>query len=127
METVTVPTAAGEIGILPNHVPLISTLESGILSYTKGGSTDKLVVAGGLVEVGSDKVSILADIAETAADIDVENARLEKSEAENFSDRLSILRKSFRASENSVEPKLVCSWCQANNEQNLLKINRRQD
>lgn len=82
VETVTVPTVLGEIGILPNHVPLISTLQAGILSYTKGGATNKLVVSGGFVEVGTDKVSILADIAETSNEIDVEKARLEKSEAE---------------------------------------------
>lgn len=82
VDTVTVPTASGEIGILPSHVPLISTLQAGILFYTKGRTTNKLVVSGGFVEVGADKVSILADIAETASEINVENAKLEKSEAE---------------------------------------------
>lgn len=82
VDMVTIPTASGEIGILPNHAPLISTLQPGILSYTKGGTTAKLVVSGGFVEVGVNKVSVLADIAESAEEVNTENAKLEKSEAE---------------------------------------------
>lgn len=82
VDVVTIPTASGEIGILPNHAPLISTLHPGILSYTKGGTTSRLVVSGGFVEVGVNKVSILADIAESADELNLENARIEKSEAE---------------------------------------------
>ncbi len=84
VEMVTIPTASGEIGILPNHAPLISALQAGILSYTKGGTTTKLVVSGGFAEVGVNTVSILADIAESAAQINLENAKLEKSEAEKI-------------------------------------------
>lgn len=82
VDMVTIPTASGEIGILPNHAPLISSLQPGILSYTKGGTTAKLVVSGGFVEVGVNKVSVLADVAESAEEVNTENARLEKSEAE---------------------------------------------
>jgi F-type H+-transporting ATPase subunit epsilon len=82
VDMVTIPTASGEIGILPNHAPLISTLHPGILSYTKGGTTAKLIVSGGFVEVGVNKVSVLADVAESAEEVNTENARLEKSEAE---------------------------------------------
>ena len=81
-DSVTIPTAKGEIGILPNHAPLISTLKSGVLSYTAQNTTEKLVVSGGFVEVSGNKVSILADIAEDKAEIDVENARSEKVESE---------------------------------------------
>ena len=82
VDTVTIPTANGEVGILAGHAPLISALKSGILSYTVGGRTEKLVISSGFVEVGNDKVSILADIAETSSEIDVENARLEQTETE---------------------------------------------
>ena len=82
VDMVTIPTASGEIGILPNHAPLISALQAGILSYTKGGATNKLVVSGGFVEVGVNTVSILADVAESADEINTEKAKLEKSEAE---------------------------------------------
>ena len=82
VDAVTIPTANGEVGILPNHAPLISGLKSGVLAYTKGGATARMVVSGGFVEVGSDKVSVLTDIAETAADINVEAARSEREQSE---------------------------------------------
>lgn len=82
VDMVTIPTASGEVGILPNHAPLISALQAGILTYTKGGATNRLVVSGGFVEVGVNKVSVLADIAETAEEVNKESAKLEKTEAE---------------------------------------------
>ncbi len=82
VDFVTIPTATGEIGILTNHVPLISALKPGILSFTREGSTERMVIAGGFVEVSQNKVSILADVAETAEDIDVEAARTERENVE---------------------------------------------
>ncbi|MEZ5425967.1 MAG: F0F1 ATP synthase subunit epsilon [Pyrinomonadaceae bacterium] len=82
VESVTVPTISGEVGILTNHAPLISSLKPGILSYNKSGGTEKIVISGGFVEISANKVSVLADIAEKADEIDIESARLEKSEAE---------------------------------------------
>ena len=82
VDTVTIPTASGEIGILPSHAPLISALKSGILSYSVGNKTEKIVISSGFVEVGNDKVSVMADIAESSNEIDVEAARLEQTEAE---------------------------------------------
>lgn len=82
VDAVTIPTASGEIGILQNHAPLISSLRSGILSYTRGGAVERMVVAGGFVEVSQNNVSILADIAETAGEINFENARSERDAAE---------------------------------------------
>ena len=82
VDSVTVPTASGEAGILPNHAPLISALKPGILSYIQKGTTDKLVVSAGFVEVNSDKVSVLVDTAESAGDIDVDAARASRESAE---------------------------------------------
>ncbi|MDH3492070.1 MAG: ATP synthase F1 subunit epsilon [Acidobacteriota bacterium] len=81
-DLVTIPTAKGEIGILPNHAPLISILRSGILSYLVAGKTDKLVISGGFVEVSDNKISILADIAENKEEIDLEGAQSEKADSE---------------------------------------------
>ncbi len=83
VDSVNVPTTTGEVGILDNHAPLISTLKPGILSYAKGGVTEKMVVSGGFVEVSADNVSILADVAETSGDINIEAARTERDAAEN--------------------------------------------
>jgi len=82
VDAVTIPTASGEIGVLQNHAPLISALRSGILSYTHGGAIERMVIAGGFVEVSQNNVSILADVAETAGEINIENARAERDAAE---------------------------------------------
>ena len=82
VDSVTVPTASGEAGILPNHAPLISALKPGILSYSNKGTTERLAVSGGFVEVSSNKVSVLTDAAETAAEIDADAARTERESAE---------------------------------------------
>lgn len=84
VDSVTIPTANGEIGILQNHAPLISTLKPGILAYTTGITTEKMVISGGFVEVSSNSVSVLADIAENSEDIDVETAKMEKDEAQKI-------------------------------------------
>ena len=78
VDAVTVPTEAGELGILNNHSPLISTLKPGVLSYSRGGALERMVVAGGFVEVSRNSVSILADIAETVGEINVEAAAAER-------------------------------------------------
>ena len=82
VDSVTVPTASGEAGILPNHAPLISALKPGILSYSNKGATERLAVSGGFVEVSSNKVSVLTDAAESAAEIDADAARVQREAAE---------------------------------------------
>jgi F-type H+-transporting ATPase subunit epsilon len=82
VDAVTIPTTSGEVGILQNHSPLISTLKAGILTYSKGGAVERMVIAGGFVEVSQNKVSILADTAETAGEIDAESARTDRDAAE---------------------------------------------
>lgn len=82
VDSVTVPTASGEVGILPQHAPLVSALKPGVLAYTIKGATDKLAVSGGFLEVNADKVAILADTAETADEIDIDAARTTRDEAE---------------------------------------------
>ena len=82
VDAVTIPTASGEVGILANHAPLISSLKPGVLSYTKAGATEKMVIAGGFIEVSADNISILADIAEKADEINVEAAKTERDAAE---------------------------------------------
>ena len=66
VDQVTIPTANGEVGILQNHAPLISSLRSGILSYTRGGVTERMVIAGGFVEVRQNRNIILTDLDKAA-------------------------------------------------------------
>ncbi len=82
VDAVTVPTISGEVGILTDHAPLISALKPGILSYTRGGATERMMIAGGFLEVSANKVSVLADTAESAGEIDVEAARIERESVE---------------------------------------------
>jgi F-type H+-transporting ATPase subunit epsilon len=82
VESVTVPTASGEAGILTNHAPLVSALKPGILSYSAKGATERIAIAGGFLEVNSNKVSVLTDAAEAATEIDVERVRRERESAE---------------------------------------------
>jgi F-type H+-transporting ATPase subunit epsilon len=81
-DLVTIPTASGEAGIMPNHAPLISALKPGILAYTNRGATERVAIAGGFVEVSNDKVSVLADSAETAGQIDMTSARADLEAAQ---------------------------------------------
>ncbi len=75
VDAVQVPGANGELGILPGHTPLISQINSGVLSYTQGAASERLHVAGGFVEVSNDRVTVLADVAERPAEIDAARAR----------------------------------------------------
>ena len=82
VDVVTVPTASGEIGILPSHAPMVSALRPGVLTFSTKGAAEKMVVTGGFVEVNADKVAILADTAESADEIDIDSARASRDEAE---------------------------------------------
>lgn len=73
-EFVVLPGQTGEIGILPNHAPLITAMDAGVIRYTVNGSTHKISTSGGFVEVADNKVTILADTAETEERIDLQRA-----------------------------------------------------
>src|SRR5262249_41227803 len=70
------------LGILPGHLPLLSMLGIGVIQYRKGTEKSALAVAGGFLEVLSDRVIILADSVGRPAEIDVERARQAKERAE---------------------------------------------
>ncbi|MBA2645666.1 MAG: F0F1 ATP synthase subunit epsilon [Pyrinomonadaceae bacterium] len=82
VDAVTVPGMNGEIGILPGHTPLISQLQTGVLSYTQGTTIHRMLVSGGFVEVNDERVSVLADIAERPDEVDATQARQEREAAE---------------------------------------------
>ncbi len=83
-DIVVVPGVSGEMGILPNHSPLISTLQYGILKVRRGMDEQVFTVAGGVVEVQPDIVTVLADAAENVAEIDVARAEAARQRAEKF-------------------------------------------
>lgn len=69
------PGVDGEIGILPNHAPLLTVLQPGEIRVVKDGNESFIVVSGGFLEVIGNKVTILADTAEHAEEIDEERAQ----------------------------------------------------
>ena len=75
VELVAAPGSDGELGILSNHAPLMSTLQPGELVIRKEGEDTYLAVSGGFIEVLDDKVTVLADAAEKSDEIDEERAQ----------------------------------------------------
>jgi len=69
-EFLVAPGAAGELGIMPKHTPLISALASGELRITHGETVDEVFVSGGFMEVQPDMITVLSDSAERVSDID---------------------------------------------------------
>jgi F-type H+-transporting ATPase subunit epsilon len=64
---VTAPAAWGEIGVLPDHAALVTTLEPGVLTYRRDGTVAKLTVGAGFIEVRDNVMTVLADSGEPAA------------------------------------------------------------
>jgi F-type H+-transporting ATPase subunit epsilon len=81
-DQVQMPGKSGYLGILPGHAPLITELTTGEIAYTKSGTTQYVAMSWGFAEVLPDKVTILADAAERAEDIDVKRAEEAKSRAQ---------------------------------------------
>ena len=75
VESVTLPGSEGELGILPEHIPLVTTLDTGVLSYSSKGETRALAVHWGYAQVEADRVSVLAELVESAHEIDVDRAQ----------------------------------------------------
>ncbi len=82
VDEVELPLDGGYAGILPGHAPLLASLRIGEMWYRKGTERTHAFVEGGFVEVLGDRVSILAQVAEKAEDIDVARAEAAKHRAE---------------------------------------------
>ncbi|MFZ5943916.1 MAG: F0F1 ATP synthase subunit epsilon [Bacillota bacterium] len=77
-----VPAIEGYMGVLPNHAPMISGLEPGVIKYKIAGEYKRLAVSGGFLEVSENKASILANTAELPEEIDSQRAQAAKERAE---------------------------------------------
>ena len=82
VDEVEIPGADGYFGVLPGHTPLLATMQVGKLSYRQGTETHDLLVAFGYAEVQPDSVTILAQTAEAAHEIDLARAESAKRRAE---------------------------------------------
>ena len=82
VDIVVLPGAAGEMGILPKHAPVLTALKYGIIKVRKGGKEEVFTVAGGVAEVQPDIITVLADSAENVEEIDVARADAARTRAE---------------------------------------------
>jgi F-type H+-transporting ATPase subunit epsilon len=82
VDEVIVPAADGYLGVLPGHTPLLAMLDIGQLSYRKGQETFYLLVAFGFAEILPDRVTILAQTAEKAEEIDLKRAETARDRAQ---------------------------------------------
>ena len=82
VESVQVPGSEGELGVLPHHAPLVSTLGVGELRFRKDGIEESFAIVGGFLQVRPDRVVVLAETADLASEIDLEKAQEARREAE---------------------------------------------
>jgi F-type H+-transporting ATPase subunit epsilon len=84
VDMVVAPGADGVLGILPHHSPLLTTLQFGELLVRKGTNEQAFAIGGGILEVTPTKVTVLADAAEQAGEIDVARAQAARERAEQL-------------------------------------------
>jgi len=85
VDSVTLPGIEGELCILPEHIPLLTTLDTGIMSYkSSSGKTLAIAVHWGYAQVEGNSVRVLAELAETADEIDIERAKDAEKKAKDI-------------------------------------------
>jgi F-type H+-transporting ATPase subunit epsilon len=72
VDQVDIPGAEGDLGVMAGHAPMVAALRPGIMTITSGGSTQKIIVLGGLAEVSDKGLTVLADVATSMQDLDRE-------------------------------------------------------
>lgn len=82
VDSITLPSSTGYLGILPGHAPLLAELGIGDISYTIGDRTEYMSCSWGFAEVLPDRVIVLAQTAEAASEIDINRAEQAKARAE---------------------------------------------
>ena len=82
VDVVIAPGIEGQLGILPNHAPLLTTLQPGELVARKDGEETAMFVSGGFLEVMQNRVTVLADVAERVEEIDIGRAEEARRRAE---------------------------------------------
>jgi len=94
-DQVTLPTAQGEITVLPGHIGLVAALVPGIARLKIGGRIEEVAVSGGFIQVGADKVRVLADTAERGEELDLSVIEEARKRAEK------VMKEAVRLDDNS--------------------------
>ena len=107
---VAAPGALGEFGVLPGHVPFITTLSPGLVKYSEGSSEKSFFISGGIFNVEGDKAKILTESAEIPSDIDSAEANQQLEDIQNLIEgfsgskkELAELNKKLKLAEARVE------------------------
>lgn len=85
-DIVVLPAMEGEMGVLPNHAPILTPLTFGEMVVRKGNAEERFAIYGGVVDVRPDKVVVLADTAESSYSIDAEKAEEARRRAQSLLD-----------------------------------------
>ena len=103
VDEVVLPASDGEIGVLPGHTPLLTTLRIGTLRYRAGSTVERIVISWGFAEVLPDRVIVLAERGVLPSEIDVAAAEAERIEAEKELAYLSSQDPQFAIVEGRLE------------------------
>ena len=107
VDEVTAPGTEGEFGVLPGHTPFLTTLKIGEISYKKGNATKYLAVSWGYAEVGPSQVTILAEAAEIAEEIDTKRAEEARARALAILAKKDVEESQFKLAEATLEKTMV--------------------
>ena len=107
VDELTAPGIVGELGLLPGHTPLLTTLKVGQLTYKIGGTATQVAVNWGYLEIEDDTVTVLVDTAEKADEIDLERAKAALGRAEDALNTLSHDDKKYMIMEAALQRALV--------------------
>ncbi|WP_284036673.1 F0F1 ATP synthase subunit epsilon [Neobacillus sp. 114] len=103
VEMVSTKAKSGELGILPGHIPLVAPLEIGAVRLKlAGGKQEQIAVSGGFLEVRPEQVTVLAQAAEKASDIDIERAQRAKERAEQRIQQAQQEHVDFKRAESAL-------------------------
>lgn len=111
VDTVNLPTPEGRMGVLPNHMVMLTTLGFGEVVVRRGGEEEYFAIGGGFAEILPDRITLLADSAEEAEEIDVERAQRARERAEQAmregvpedSERYAQIEASLRRAQARIE------------------------
>ena len=95
VDEVTAPGLEGEFGVLPGHIPFITTLKIGVIMYRQGSVKRYMAVIWGFAEVLPDKVTILSESAQLADEIDIARAMAQKERAEAELRKMGVADKDY--------------------------------
>ena len=107
VDSVQLPGSEGELGVLPHHAPLISTLGAGELRLRKGGQEESFAIVGGFLQVLPDKVVVMAETADMASEIDLEKAQEARRNAEQVLESGYVEGTDLAAARASLQASLI--------------------